>query len=287
MLFIDHTFHIVRGIFDKLGEVLKVRQSLKDPMAADLPAKLSYVHPAHGEDTIAVDAGLDLNLLKAFDVSDEIRQRNEADAFAEYHKNSGSTPQVDTLLAGAQAEHNLGRFYLGDGLDEWGNWLAEGASYKRDNVVSGEGFLGEIFYKPYNKALGINSNQSFTFVEYQIIPSLGFQYETGNGASSKFSSGYRVSFRAGLGLIIDPFPDQLHRRLEWSNTVTYWGQISTSGGYDQYDRNEYFFQSSLNLYLDQAKQLALGVDYTYGDNLTTNQFDRDMWTFSFKAKFGK
>jgi hypothetical protein len=74
---------------------------------------------------------------------------------------------------------------------------------------------------------------------------------------------------------------------DWSNTINYWHRVLTSGGFDQYNQNQFYFQSSVNFYLDEMKQVAVGVDYTNGDNLTTNQFDVNTWTVSLKAKFGK
>lgn len=281
---------IKKDPIEKLADVVKLRQTLKDPALAELPAKLSYTQPADGNNTIAIDSGVDVDLFRALNVSNAIRQTTKLDAFAEYHKNSGSTPPVDTLLIGVQSKHNLGRFDLGQGFGKLSNWIAGDASFKRDDIVSGKGFFGEIFYYPYNKSLGVNSYQSFKslpLIEYLINPNVGFQYETGNGASTKFTSGDRVSFRAALTLTVDPFPKELNHRLEWSNTISWWSHMTTSGGFNQYDRNQYFYQSSLNLYFDTAKQVALGVDYTNGDNLNTNQFDTNSWTLSFKAKLGK
>jgi hypothetical protein len=267
---------------DKLAEVLKLRQTLKDPSLADLPARLNYAHPAHGNDTIAIDAGVALNVFKALNAPDEIRETTTLDVFAEYHKTNSTTSPADTLLGGAQFKHNLGHF------GEWGNWLGGDASFKRDDIVSGRGVFAEIFYYPYNKSLGVYSNQTLGQIEYSINPNIGLQYETGNGASRKFTSGDRVSLKAALNLTITfPFPSVLDRRLEWSNTINVWTHLSTTGGFDIYDRDQHYAQSSVNLYLDQAKQVALGLDYTYGDNLTTNQFDVSTWAFSFKAKLGK
>lgn len=273
---------------DQLAEILKIRQTLKDPALAELPGKLSYVHPATGSDTIAIDAGLDLNVLRAMGITSEIVETTKVDAFAEYHRNNSTSSPVDTLLIGSQFKHNLGEFLINPKIGLWGNWLGGDASFKQDDIVSGKGFLGEIFYYPYNKKLGIGSNQSpLPIIEYSINPNIGFQYETGNGASAKFTSGDRVSFKTAVNLTIDPLPILLDHRLEWSNTINFWSHMSTTGGFDQYERNQYFFQSSLNLYFDHAKQVAVGIDYIYGDNLTTNQFDTDTWTISFKAKLGK
>jgi hypothetical protein len=277
---------VVQVVLDKLGGVLKLRQTLQDPTLAELPAKITYVHPEKGNDTIAIDAGLDLNVLKAFDFPNAIRETNLLDIFTEYHKSSSANAPVDTVLAGAQFQHNLGEF------GDWGNWLGSDASFKRDNIVSGEGLLANLFYYPSNLKFGINSFKTVTVgpwqFEYLVNPTIGLQYETGNGASSKFPSGERVSFKGAFNVTVTPFVNSPYLKgLQWSNTVIFLSHLGTSGVFDQYDRNQYLFQSSLNFYLDPAKQVALGLDYTYGDNLTTNQFDINMWTFSFKAKLGK
>jgi hypothetical protein len=267
---------------DKLAEVLKLRQTLKDPSLADLPAKLAYSHPDHGSDTIAIDTGVALNLFKAFNVSHEIRQTTKLDLFAEYHKSNSTTSPADTFLGGVQFKRNLGRF------DNWGNWLGGDASFKRDDLISGRGLFAEIFYYPYHDALGISRAQTLGPIEYSINPNVGLQLETGNGASVKFTSGDRISAKAALNLTLAfPVPNEGDRRLEWSNTINLWHHLSTTGGFDRYDRDQQFFQSSVNLYLDQAKQVALGLDYTSGDNLTSNQFDVHTWALSFKAKLGK
>jgi hypothetical protein len=278
---------VVQGALAKLGSVLKLRQTLQDPTLAELPAKLTYVHPEEGNDTIAIDAGLDLNVLKAFDFPNTIRETNLLDIFTEYHKSSSAKAPVDTVLAGAQFQHNFGQ------IGQWGNWLGSDASFKRDNLVSGEGLLANLFYYPSNFELGINSFRTVTVgtwqFEYLVNPTIGFQYETGNGASTKFTSGERVSFKGAFNVTVTPFLNSAYLKgLQWSNSVIFLSHLTTSGGFDEYDRNQYLFQSSLNLYLDPStKQVALGLDYTYGDNLTTNQFDINMWTVSFKAKLGK
>jgi hypothetical protein len=303
----------IPGPLDKLSGILKLRQTLQDPSLADLPAKVSYLHPDKGGDTIAVDVGLDLNILKALTLIlpketaqtevNPIRVATLLDALMEYHRSTSATSPVDTLLAGVQVQRNLGN------IGNWGNWLNASTTYKGDNLVSGDGLLADISYYPSypfgdypytewpadgssSSRFGIYTISRLTLgswkLDYLIKPNVGFQFETGNGASSKFTSGDRVSLKGALNLTLYPFPTTpTLNGLQWSNTINYWSHLSTTGGFDQYDRNQYFFQSSLNFYFDQAKQVAVGVDYTYGDNLTINQFDTNTWTISFKAKLGK
>lgn len=113
---------------------LKIRQTLTDKNKNSLPGLLQYSHPGNGDDSYLIDLGVSLDR--------DIGRGISLGLTTEYHYNSASGKLKDTLTAGLQLDAVVGPD------TEHAQLFRASASYKRDNLVSGEGAQADILWFP-------------------------------------------------------------------------------------------------------------------------------------------
>ena len=277
---------------------LKIRQTLADKNKNSLPALLQYTHPGNGSDSYLVDMGVSL--------SHDLLLGNapaSAGLAAEYHYNSASGKLKDSFSAGLTLDAELGSD------TKHAQLVRATASYKRDNLVSGEGAQGEILWypslSPRVDETGTASSFAFggfyvpigDFFKGRIEPYIGLQGETGNGASKDFKDGDRFSGHSGVSLKGVLLPKVFANRLELNTSVDYWRHFTTSGGFEQYDDDQLYYSAAATYWFDtfdknknglldeDEKHFGITVRYVNGDNPTEGDFNADTWTIGFAIQF--
>ena len=266
---------------------LKVRRTLKEGKENTQPALFQYTHPSDGNDSWSSDIGLSFGkTIPGLPVDWAL--------MGEYHYNTLAKALSDSLLAGGR----LGGL-IGDVNRLGAEWVLD-ASYKRDNLVAGEGFLAGLNLFPAIPSMNIGGiyfpiGKSTDYFNGRLEPSIGAEFESGNGASDKFRGGERVSLRAGLSLNGVLFPRYFGQRIELSNSLSYWGNVSTSGFYDSYDDNQLLYVGSLTYWLNSLnpldesgilqKHFGITIRYVNGNNPIEGAFDQNVWTFGFSIQF--
>jgi hypothetical protein len=267
---------------------LTVAQSLTDKNKNTLPALFQYAHPSDGDDSAQIDVALSVS----HDIDNPWRLPLSAGLTSEYHYNNAPTKLQDSLALGGKLDAVLGP------NTEYGQLVRGWVAYKRDTVASGEGLLADMLWFVAIPGLHIGGFQWKwgSFFLGRIEPFLGLEAETGSGASSTFRDGNRFSSRAGVSLKAALFPDFLANRLELDISESYWRNISTSGGFDLYSRDQSYFVACVTYWLntgsdpsgklqDEEKHFGISAKYAYGDNPSTSQFDADLWTFGLSILF--
>ena len=267
---------------------LKVRRSLKDKNVAEDPALFQYAHPGEGEDSWAVDGGISLGR----DLIGVGNTRVSGALATEYHYTSAAAQPKDTLIAGGSLDFSVGT------NSACVQMFRATASYKRDTILAGDGLLTDILYFPSEPITGIGGfyREWFPGLEGRIEPFAGLQFETGSGAAKGFHDGERFSVRAGVTVAFLIAPKFFGNRLELSNSLGYWGHLSRSGVFDQYEVNQLFLSSSLTYWLNTSskgdgvlakddRHFGVTVRYTNGDNPDEGTFDADLLSIGFAVLF--
>lgn len=269
---------------------LKIRRSVKDSKTAELPALFQFTHPGSGTDSWMVDAGASIER----DIADGIG----FGAFGEYHYNDALGKLKDSVLTGASLDLVL-RNHPHDENELPNTVLFRGTlSYKRDNLVSGEGLLTDLTLFPQVRELFLDKSfgaeETNGWFEGRIVPFVGGQYEEGNGAKN-FSSGNRISLRAGVGLTVSLAPRYFGNRLTVESNFIYWNHFETSGGMEKYDESQWYWVTAVTYWFDTPgksgvltkadQHFGVSVGYTRGDNPDEGEFDADLLTVGFSVKF--
>lgn len=261
-----------------------IRRSVKDKPGLALPALFQFSHSDGGGDSWSADAGIAIE-------RDIINRSIGASIFAEYHYNDATGKLKDTLLAGAGLDFQP--------IDD--QILRATGSYKRDGLVSGEGWLADLTWYPYFPQLKIGNNfglrETNGWFEGRFVPHVGVQYEDGNGAEG-FVGGDRFSFRAGVGLSARLAPKYFGNRLTLDTNLIYWNHFDTSGALNAYDDSQWYWVSALTYWLntpandndtgvlsEDEQHFGISIGYTRGDNPDEGEFDADLFTAGFSVKF--
>ncbi|MGC4017242.1 MAG: hypothetical protein QM755_22420 [Luteolibacter sp.] len=291
------TAELSQNISENPASALRIRQSVKDPTKAALPAMLQLTRTKTGKDSKLVDLGIAYE--QDFDTS-----ANEPNAswslLGEYHHltQSKALPNgVDTLLLGGSLD-----WYPATGENEPGQDIRATLAYKRDRIVSGEGLISDVSWYPNFPGCSIGdanfgNAETHGLMEANLRPYVGLQFEEGNGATG-FRDGDRVSLRAGLSLNVTLLPVYLGNRLTWENKLSFWDHLDTSGVYSTYDSGQWYLSSKLTYWfytpkkgnasdiLTQDEQhLGLSFGYNWGDNPEEGKLNTDMATFGLAVKY--
>ena len=275
------------------GLNMSIRKSVKDKAQSALPALFQYSHPGKGSDSWSSDIGamfdFDLYRTQAFGVG--------ANVFGEYHYNDAAGKLKDSVLAGGALD-----WLFGGDLDA--QFFRTSLAYKADNLVAGQGVLADVLYYPYFPNLGIGnfSGRKATggLFEGRLTPFIGFQWEETDGASAKFVSGDRFSFRAGLGFEGNIAPRYLSNRLVLAANFSYWNHLDASGAQSLYDESQWYVETALTYWFNTPsdpdvvklgklskddQHFGLTAKYTWGDNPDEGEFDADIFTLGLSVKF--
>ena len=254
---------------------VRVRRSVIDSKQVGLPALFQYARDGSGADSASVDIGFAME--GDWEALDPLLDGAAWTLTAERHYNSNPTNIQDTSYVGGGVQWNVGSL-------DFGGYLSLDGGFKRDETVAGEGGVGSLLFFPEILDLGFGFNQGNTYV----APFMGFDFESGNGASATFRQGQRSSFRTGLNATTTVLSD----RLELGANLGYWSHIDTSGLYNSYDTNQLFVVGSATYWLstdlngngvleDSEKHFGLTTEYKNGDNPIEGALDIDLWTIGF------
>lgn len=294
----DATDTFAKDFLSAVKNRLQLRQSVTDSKLNALPALLQYTMPGNGSDSYQVDAGLAYSGALNF-----LSIPSEGRIYTEYHYNDALQSLRDTFLAGADVDLILSpgkndEEILQDVRD--GNLIPAqviraGMAFKSDNLVAGEGLQAYLTWIPDLPPLFGGYWQELGWISGRLEPTLGFQFESGNGAP-RFPSGERLSFRAGLALEGYLFPHVMGNRLQYNAGLEYWNHINTTGLFDGYDRNQTYFVGSLTYWFntdtdgdnklgDDERHFGITAKYVKGDNPTIGDFDADVLTLGLSLYF--
>ncbi|GAA5134885.1 hypothetical protein GCM10023213_07210 [Prosthecobacter algae] len=264
---------------------LKVAENLKDKNKVNLPATFNYSMPAGGEDTWAVDGGISVNR----DLGSDFMYG----AWADYHYNEAAANLKDTFQAGLSLD-----WIIGNESAEETHYFRSTFGFKRDNKIGGEGIGADLNYIPYFPEIWIGRELDLKLMKVMLAPIVGAQMATGNGAQG-FADGERYSVRVGLGISASILPDMLGNRLTVDSQIVYWNNVSRSGAFDIYDREQWSWTTGLtywlftpdikrarNTILDQRDQhFGITAKYTRGDNPDEGFIGSDLMTLGFAVRF--
>jgi hypothetical protein len=267
---------------------LKVGQSLIDKNKTTLPALFQYTHQSHGKDSAQVDAGISVS----HDIDNSFEIPLSVGLTSEYHYNNVASQRQNNLAIGGMFDAVLGP------STEYGQLIRASAMYKHDDVISGDGLQAGLLWFVAIPELHIgdfywNWNN---IVAGRIEPTIGLQYETGNGASAAFKDGDRFAFEAGISIKMALLPDYFANRLELNLGVNYWNNIATSGGYNGYLQNQMYYVEGVTYWLntgsdptgklgDKEKNFGISVQYTDGNNPSTSDFRANRLTLGLAIQF--
>jgi hypothetical protein len=273
---------------------LRVRRTLKDGDEGLLPALFQYTMPSNGEDSWLADIGVSLG-------HQFFNTMMEWNLNGEYHYNTAANALADTLLVGGGL-----RGLWGGTENVSAIWLFD-ASYKRDNLIAGEGALVALRVIPsFAKAKigGFVYGTDRSWFRGRVDPFVGLEYETGNGASAEFTEGERLTARAGVTAVGYLLPGYFRDRIEFSTSLGYWGNLSTTGLYNAYESHQLYFTAAATYWFfslnprapedsqdkgikkgELMKHFGLTARYANGDNPIEGAFDQDVWTFGFSVYF--
>ena len=263
------------GVADRLT----VRQSILDKNKVSNPANIQFVSPDDGEDSYVVDAGIKFDI-----VPSSLRSSLEAGPSIEYHRNTATDMEQDTLLAGFD-----GLWLLGDALEQdLVSRLKGSLAFKDDEVATTEGFQAAGYWLPESRKYGLGLTATGPDqLAFLWQPSIGTEFESIQEARDPSAEGDVIRFRADLDLAIYPFFKALDGgRLELLASLSYWAEAEESGrfrcGEDDFD----LIKLGLVYWIDEERHFGVGLDRVKGDDPTKNQFDQDFFAASLKITFG-
>jgi hypothetical protein len=171
-------------------------------------------------------------------------------------------------------------------------------AYRRDNMVGGEGFFGQVMLFPCYAPLrfgGFFLGNPKGFITSRIEPFVGVEVETGNGASAAFAGGERVSLRAGASILGSLLPIYFGERLQYSVSGGFWSNLQTTGFYKDYNDQQLHLATSLTYWFNTLnkrdkdgnlrKHFGLTASYANGDDPIDGAFDQNVWTLGFAVQF--
>ncbi len=287
---------ISQGISENPVSALKIRQSVKDPSKAALPATFQLTSK-EGKSIKSIDLGIAYE--RDFDMA--AGQPNLSwGILGEYHyltKSETSPNGVNTMLLGGSLDWYPSTTVEGDAQN-----IRATLAYKRDRIVSGKGVIGDVSWFPNFPDLNIGdayfgNDITRGVIEANFRPYIGLQYEEGNGASG-FRDGDRTSVRAGVSLGLTILPAYLGNRLTLDNKLSYWEHLDSSGVYSSYDSEQWYLTSKLTYWFYTPKKgnigdilspdeqhVGLSLGYNWGDNPEEGKLDMNMITLGLAVKY--
>lgn len=261
---------------------LTIRRTLRDGKERELPATLNFTSPSNAADTWAADIGMSMSSVvpgRAMDWG----------VHGEYHYNELLAAQVDSFFGGFDLAGSLGN------MTGWGAAWKLDASFRRDNLIAGEGALVGLQFYPVIEPLRIGSfmiGRNDGLLKGRIAPMVGVEWENGNGASAAFAAGSRVSVRGALELTGWLFPRYFGERIEATTSLSWWNHVGSNGFYDGYDANQLHLVTSLTYWLNMrnkdgefVRHFGLNARYVNGNNPVEGAFDQNYWMLGFSVRF--
>jgi len=270
--FLDKMF-LRKSVFD---------QDLLAPGQITGPAQITYVHPGHGNDTYAVDAGLAFTFITPQPGLWQIDWALGAD----YHRNSDISAKKDLFQTGVIADAIFGNPAEGDFVRMKGN-----LSYKDNAVMDLRSVSGGIDVLPVVAGLWIDNYHRLGPAHWRWQPFAGFRYESTTDTAVTAKNGHRLLALYGVETQIFPLFDYVKRTVEVKTTYTMWSDVSSSGVYSGKSWNgfldadlTYWFNGGLSVH-KQKIDLGVGITYQNGDNPELSLTHVDLLTVALKAKF--
>ena len=285
--------------FSSFIKQVSLRQSVFDKDAFDKPAAISYTHPSSGSPSVAIDAGLKVEMQPKFipwgaTITSSLGM--------DYHRNTSPGALKDLFEVGGQFEHTLGfAATWGLSLDTAGD-----IAYKVDKVRHIDSIEGSIkthpvftFEKmglPALSFLNTDNYHQMGCVRWNWEPFVGAQYEDTTGTGSGVQSGHHLLIDYGVELRLYPFFKSIGKKVEITASYKGWQPVNPTGVFAG-EQNSSYFETQITYFFVESNPIRIGEKtsdtldmgltfrYQNGDNLETGNKHLDLFIVALTGRF--
>ena len=249
---------------------VQVRASVQDKNNAGKPAAISWTHDNGGGDVVATDVGVSFGWSGA---NDQLKP------YAEYHRNNQTTKKQDCLQTGIDYVH-----IWNEGERRPSHFLELKAAFRNDRINTGRGGTASLTYTPLDQDWLINDWGASGARNFMWVPMLSIQGAYADGLKPDESSGTVLRLKQEVDVSFLPFVSSTDGQVELLGSFQLWENQTRSGTFLKYHRFQRLYSISLNVYLDQKRRTAIGIDYSNGEDPEQGRQPQSLIAIALKIK---